>query len=100
MSFQSACRRFIKQNALALTACGLPFSAFHRQDAPITVADLPPATLEKFASTIKGQIVVPGNTGYRSAGQLWNGAMPKQPGLIVKSSDTGDVVASVNFARE
>ena len=72
MPFNSDRRIFIKQNALALTACALSLQAFQRQEASVTVADLPTSTIEKFTSVIKGQIAFPGSAEYRTAGQLWS----------------------------
>jgi len=71
MPFNSDRRSFITQNALALTACALPLPAFQRQEASVTVADLPTSTIEKFTSTVKGQIAFPNSAEYRTAGQLW-----------------------------
>ena len=41
----------------------------------------------------------PGDEGYESARRVWNGAIDKNPALIVRFADVSDVVRAVQFAR-
>ena len=46
-----------------------------------------------------GEIFRPGDDGYDSARQIWNAAIDKRPGLILRCTGVADVIAGVNFAR-
>jgi FAD/FMN-containing dehydrogenase len=49
---------------------------------------------------LRGPLLFPGEEGFDEATLLWNGMIDKTPALVVRPSDTGDVVASVDFARD
>ena len=49
---------------------------------------------------LSGALVRPADLEYDEARQLYNGMIDKRPGLIVRCQGVGDVVDSVNFARE
>lgn len=61
---------------------------------------LPSEQIEQFRHRFKGEVLLPGNTAYESARQVWNAMIDKHPALIVRCSSTSDVVSAVNFARD
>lgn len=48
---------------------------------------------------LNGDVVVPGDPGYDDARKVWNGAVDKQPAMIVYCTRTSDVIEAVKFAR-
>src|SRR5919112_2251568 len=58
------------------------------------------STVEGFGSRLRGELLRPGDAGYEEARLLWNGLIDKRPALIARCAGVGDVVDSVNFARE
>jgi FAD/FMN-containing dehydrogenase len=46
-----------------------------------------------------GPVLLPGDDGYDTTRQLWNGMLDKRPALIARCTRVADVLASVNFAR-
>ena len=99
-------REFMKQSVVAAAAfAASPASSFERgressQAYAKTVAEIDKAAIRKFASNVRGQLIMPGDPGYVSACRDWIGNMPERPGLIVRSAGSDDTVAVVNFARD
>ncbi len=56
-------------------------------------------TLQQFKSGLRGEVLDPGNDGYSSARRVWNGLIDRYPALIVRCTDTSDVIRAVHFAR-
>ena len=56
-------------------------------------------TLQQFKSGFRGEVLDPVNDGYNSARRVWNGLIDRYPALIVRCSDTSDVMRAVHFAR-
>src|SRR5918997_6830314 len=54
----------------------------------------------QFGSGLRGELLRPGIAGYEEARLLWNGLIDKRPALIARCAGVGDVIDSVNFARE
>jgi FAD/FMN-containing dehydrogenase len=50
--------------------------------------------------TFSGEVVLPDDPEYDSARVVWNGMIDRRPALVVRPTDTDDVVAAVRFARE
>ncbi len=67
---------------------------------PGLVKDLKANLIEKFASQIRGKIVLPKDDGYDDARKVYNAMIDKHPGMIVKCVDVADVITAVNFGRE
>src|SRR5918993_2464034 len=65
-----------------------------------TDSALDEAVVEQFASRLRGELLRSGYAEYEEARQVWNGVIDRRPTLIVRSADAGDVIDSVNFARE
>lgn len=64
------------------------------------VKDLDPSLIKQFASTIRGQVILPDDDGFAAACKVYNAMIQKHPGMIVKCVDVTDVIQSVNFGRE
>ncbi len=56
--------------------------------------------LGKLADGFAGEIVRPDDAGYDAARAVWNNMIDRRPALIVRPTDTDDVVAALRFARE
>lgn len=56
--------------------------------------------IEKFASQIRGEVILPGSTNYDEKRKVYNGMINKHPGIIVKCVDVADVIHAVNFGRD
>ena len=65
-----------------------------------TDSALDEAVVEQFVSRLRGELLRSGDAEYEEARQVWNGVIDRQPALIVRCADAGDVIDSVNFARE
>ena len=63
-------------------------------------AALGEAAVERFGSRLRGELFCPGDAEYEEARLLWNGLIDKRPALIARCAGVGDVIDSVNFARE
>src|SRR5215210_8094866 len=63
-------------------------------------AALGEAAVERFGSRLRGDLFRPGDVEYEEARLLWNGLIDKRPALIARCAEVGDVIDSVNFARE
>jgi hypothetical protein len=57
------------------------------------------AAIEAFAAGLVGRAIGPEDAEYEAARTIWNAAIDRRPGLIVRCRGTADVVAAVNFAR-
>ena len=55
---------------------------------------------EELKKGLKGEILLPGDDGYEGARKIWNAAIDKRPGAIVRCDTTSDVIRAVNFARD
>lgn len=67
---------------------------------PTIAKSLDASVIEEFASQIRGEIILPGNTNYDETRKVYNAMINKHPGIIVKCMDVADVIHAVNFGRE
>jgi FAD/FMN-containing dehydrogenase len=58
------------------------------------------AMVRAFRESLRGEVLLPGDKGYDAARTIWNAMIDRRPSLIARCADSGDVVASVQFARE
>jgi FAD/FMN-containing dehydrogenase len=56
------------------------------------------AEVSTLREAVRGQVLVPGETGYDEARQVWNGTVDRKPGLIVRCADVADVQRALSFA--
>jgi FAD/FMN-containing dehydrogenase len=62
--------------------------------------DLPGSAVDAFASSMRGELIRPGDGRYEPARQIWNGMIDRRPALVARCAAAEDVVAAVNFARD
>ncbi len=98
-------REFLKQSALAGTAVAFPALAGCRLLAKRAagtgdVAAIDPGAIRKFGAGLQGQIIRPGDPGYESARRVFNWAIDRHPGMVVRCAGKADVVRAVEFARK
>jgi FAD/FMN-containing dehydrogenase len=62
--------------------------------ATVTVADA-----SELRSSIRGQVILPGDEAYDVARKVYNGMIDKRPAAIVRCTDAADVVGAITFAR-
>ena len=65
-----------------------------------TETDLSSGAVDGLASSLRGQLILPGQPDYDPARQIWNGAIDRRPALVARCAGGEDVVAAVNFARD
>jgi FAD/FMN-containing dehydrogenase len=66
---------------------------------PVAATDLSSTQIREFVTGLRGRVIQPSNTEYHTARQVWNGAVDRRPGLIVRCADVDDVRRTVSFAR-
>jgi hypothetical protein len=52
-----------------------------------------------FKTSLQGELLRPGETGYDDARKVWNGMIDRRPALIATCRGVVDVINAVNFAR-
>jgi FAD/FMN-containing dehydrogenase len=62
--------------------------------------DLQPAALEKFRTSLRGQLISRNDAEYEEARKLYNGMIDRRPLLIARCVDVADVITAVNFGRD
>lgn len=55
-------------------------------------------SVDSFCADIRGEVILPGETGYDTARSVWNGLFDKYPALIVQCAGVADVIRAVEFA--
>ncbi len=63
------------------------------------VIELTPGHIDELRAMLRGELVLPGDTGYDEARTVWNATIDKRPALIARCADASDVVETVKFAR-
>lgn len=58
------------------------------------------AAVEEFRSSLRGELLRPGDAGYDDARTIWNAMIDKYPALIARCTNSDDVIEAVNFARD
>jgi len=53
--------------------------------------------LQEFRAGLRGALLQPGDPGYDTARQVWNGAIDRKPALIARCAGTADVIRAVSF---
>lgn len=61
-----------------------------------TIAAAEVADLE---ASLRGELLVPGQSGYDQARKVWNGAFDRRPSIIARCVGEADVIQAVTFAR-
>src|SRR5690242_13137372 len=58
------------------------------------------APYDELASSLRGELIVPGEPGYDAARAVYNGMIDKRPAAIARCRDAADVITCVRFGRE
>ena len=58
------------------------------------------APISKLRTSLRGQLLLPTDSGYDDARRIHNGSIDRRPAAIARCAGTADVVASVRIARE
>ncbi len=56
--------------------------------------------LERFATSLRGDIVPKGSPHYEDVRRIWNGMVDRRPALVARCHSAADVLRAVRFARE
>lgn len=54
----------------------------------------------RLASSLRGQLLVPGSVGYDEARAVWNRMIDRHPAAIVRCAGASDVISAVRWARD
>jgi FAD/FMN-containing dehydrogenase len=55
--------------------------------------------VEALASSLRGELIRPGDGTYDAHRRVWNGSIDRYPALIARCAGASDVIAAVRFAR-
>jgi FAD/FMN-containing dehydrogenase len=58
------------------------------------------ATVARFMTSLRGELIQPDDEGYAAARKVYNGMIDRRPRLIARCADVADVITAVNFASE
>lgn len=61
---------------------------------------IPEDSLDALRTDVRGDVCLPGESGYDAARTLWNAMIDRRPGLVVRCAGPGDVMKAVRFARQ
>jgi FAD/FMN-containing dehydrogenase len=59
-----------------------------------------PLAVDVFATTLRGELIPPGDPSYEQHRRVWNGSIDRHPGLIARCAGIADVRSAIRFARE
>jgi FAD/FMN-containing dehydrogenase len=58
------------------------------------------AAIQDFKAKIRGEVLLPSDSGYEEARRVYNGMVDRRPAMILRCAATADAVAGVQLARE
>jgi FAD/FMN-containing dehydrogenase len=58
------------------------------------------AAVEELKGALRGDLLMPGNSGYDSARAVWNAMIDRHPALIARCEGAADVSTAITFAKE
>src|SRR5712692_2182792 len=65
----------------------------------VTTGALDEAAVHQFKTTLRGELLRPGDDSYDAARKVYNAMIDKRPAMIVRCAGAADVISAVNFAR-
>jgi FAD/FMN-containing dehydrogenase len=57
-------------------------------------------TIDQLREQVRGDVIAPDDGAYEEARKVYNGMIDKRPAVVVRPVNAGDVITTVNFARE
>ena len=57
-------------------------------------------TIEQLRERVRGEVITPRDENYEQARRVFNAMIDRRPRVVVRCANAGDVMASVDFARE
>ena len=72
----------------------------HRSGAVMTAVHFDTSTVDTLRGDVRGEILVPGDSGYDDARSLYNAMIDKRPAVMIRCQDVADVIAAVRFGRD
>jgi FAD/FMN-containing dehydrogenase len=64
------------------------------------MASLSSSAIEGLKAAARGQVLLPGDSGYDEARSIWNAMIDRRPAAIIRCAGAADVRCAVNFARD
>src|SRR5205809_1341565 len=61
---------------------------------------MPTTTLDELRTQVRGDVIATDDEAYEEARHVYNAMIDRRPAMIVRAANVGDVIASVNLARE
>ncbi len=56
--------------------------------------------LDALRTTIRGEVILPGDAAYDEARHVFNAMIDRRPAVIIRCNDVADVISAVNFGRQ
>lgn len=63
-------------------------------------AEVSAEVLDNLRRSLRGELCLPGETGYDEARSIWNAMIDREPGAVVRCAGAADVIRAVTFARD
>lgn len=81
----------------------LPFRRSFADTPALTMAGaetvLRSSDVDDFRAGLRGQLLLPEQSGYDEARRIWNGSFDRRPALIARCAGAADVIRAVSFAK-
>jgi hypothetical protein len=100
MSKSISRRELLKGGALTGAMISAPSLGIFSIASRALSAEIDPELVKRFGASLKGRLILPGNSGYDSARKVWNARFDKHPAIIAQCAATEDVARTVEFARK
>jgi FAD/FMN-containing dehydrogenase len=56
--------------------------------------------IDKLSEQVRGEVITPADEGYEEARKVYNAMIDRRPAVVVRCTETADVAAAVDYARE
>jgi hypothetical protein len=100
MSSQISRRELLKRGVLTGAVISASSLGIFSITSRALSAEIDPELVRRFGASLKGRLILPGNSGYDSARKVWNARFDKHPAIIAQCAATEDVARTVEFARK